>query len=153
ILKQVKVFAARGIDLCTIGFGMGEYNDKMMQQLADSGNGSCHFVDNDREAERIFTEQLPPNLDVLARDAKVQVEFNPETIERYRLLGYEKRKIADKDFRNDKIDAGEVAHSTLVTALYEIKRKAQSHGALGKVFLRWKDAGYRHLPVIERNYP
>jgi Ca-activated chloride channel homolog len=153
ILKLVKVFAGRGIDLCTVGFGMGQYNDKMMQRLANEGNGSSYFVDNNSEAERVFSEQLPPNLDVLARDAKVQVEFNPEVIERYRLLGYEKRKIADKDFRNDKIDAGEVGHSTLVTALYEIRRKAGSHGALGKVFLRWKDAGYRHLPVIERNYP
>lgn len=153
ILKLVKVFAGRGIDLCTVGFGMGKYNDQMMVKLADSGNGSCHFVDSRAEAEKIFSEQLPPHLSVLARDAKAQVEFNPDVVERYRLLGYEKRKIADKDFRNDKIDAGEVAHSTLITVLYEIQRKPSSHGALGKVFLRWKDAGYRHQPVVERNYP
>lgn len=153
ILKLVKVFAGRGIDLCTVGFGMGQYNDQMMAKLADSGNGSCHFVDSLEEAGRIFREQLPPHLNVLARDAKVQVEFNQDVVERYRLLGYEKRKIADKDFRNDKIDAGEVAHSTLVTVMYEVLRKPGSHGSLGKVYLRWKDAGYRHLPVVERNYP
>ena len=153
MLKLVKVFSGRGIDLSTVGFGMGQYNDQMMVRLADNGNGSCHFVDTLQQAERIFTEQLPPHLDVLARDAKAQVDFNPDVIERYRLLGYEKRKIADKDFRNDKIDAGEVAHSTLITVLYEIKRKPAGHGPLGKIYLRWKDAGYRHLPVVERNYP
>ncbi|HYG77334.1 MAG TPA: von Willebrand factor type A domain-containing protein [Planctomycetota bacterium] len=153
ILKLVKLFAGRGIDLCAVGFGMGQYNDQMMMKLANNGNGSCHFVDSVAEAQKIFREQLPPNLNVLARDAKAQVEFNPEVVERYRLLGYEKRKIADKDFRNDKIDAGEVAHSTLITVLYEIVRKPGGHGPLGKVFLRWKDAGYRHLPVVERNYP
>ena len=83
----------------------------------------------------------------------MQIEFNPEVIERFRLLGYEKRKIATQDFRNDKVEGGEVGHSTLVTALYEVKRRPQSHGPLGKVFLRWKDAGYRHLPWVERNYP
>jgi Ca-activated chloride channel family protein len=153
ILKLVKVFAGRGIDLCTVGFGKGQYNDQMMAKLADNGNGSCHFVDTLDEASKVFHEQLPPHLNVLARDAKVQVEFNKDVVERYRLLGYEKRKIADKDFRNDKIDSGEVAHSTLVTVMYEILRKPASHGPLGKVFLRWKDAGYRHLPVVERNYP
>ena len=153
VLKLVKVFAGRGVDLSTVGFGGSQYNDQMMAKLADNGNGSCQFVDSLDEARKIFREQLPPHLNVLARDAKVQVEFNPEAVERYRLLGYEKRKIADKDFRNDKIDAGEVAHSTLVTAMYEIVRKPGSHGALGKVYLRWKDAAYRHLPVVERNYP
>jgi Ca-activated chloride channel family protein len=155
ILKLVKVFAGRGVDLCCVGFGMGQYNDQMMVRLADNGNGSCHFVDSEETAREIFEKQLPPHLDVMARDAKVQVEFNPAVVERYRLLGYEKRKIADKDFRNDKIDAGEVAHSTFVTAMYEIKRKPASHGALGKVFLRWKDGGFPRgrEPVIERNYP
>jgi|GEM_PF-658983 len=153
ILNLVKVFAGRGIDLYTVGFGQGQYNDKMMVQLADNGNGSAHFVDSQAEAVKIFSEQLPPHLNVLARDAKVQVEFNPDVVERYRLLGYEKRKIADKDFRNDAIDAAEIAHDTLVTALYEIIRKPAGQGPLGKVFLRWKDAGHRHLPVVERNYP
>ncbi|HEY3324640.1 MAG TPA: von Willebrand factor type A domain-containing protein [Planctomycetota bacterium] len=153
MLKLVKVFAGRGIDLCTVGFGMGKYNDAMMVKLADNGNGSCHFVDNEQAAEKVFREQLPAHLDVLARDAKAQIDFNPDVVERYRLLGYEKRKIADKDFRNDKIDAAEIAHSTLITAMYEIKRRPGAHGPLGKVFLRWKDNGYKHLPVIERNYP
>ncbi|MCY3024673.1 MAG: von Willebrand factor type A domain-containing protein, partial [Planctomycetota bacterium] len=153
MLKLVKVFADRGIDLSAVGFGKGAYNDQMMSRLADNGNGSCYFVDKAEEAQRVFREQLPPHLNVLARDAKAQVEFNPDVVARYRLLGYEKRKIADKDFRNDKIDAGEVAHSTLITVMYEITRKPGSHGPLGKVFLRWKDAGYRHLPVVERNYP
>jgi len=153
LLKLVKVFAGRGIDLCTIGFGMGQYHDKMMMTLADNGNGTYHFVDSQAEARKVFREQLPPHLNVLAKDAKVQVEFNPDVIARYRLLGYEKRKIADADFRNDKITAGEVAHSTLVTVMYEILRKPGSHGPLGKVYLRWKDAAYKQTVVVERNYP
>jgi Ca-activated chloride channel family protein len=153
LLKLVQVFAGRGIDLVTIGFGRGRYNDALMQRLADSGNGSCHFADSHDEAARILCEQLPPHLNVLARDAKAQVEFNPEVVARYRLLGYEKRKIADADFRNDRIDAGEVGHATLVTVLYEVQRRPGAYGPLGKVYLRWKDAAYRHLPVVERNYP
>jgi Ca-activated chloride channel homolog len=153
ILRTVKVFAGRGIDLSAIGFGRQQYNDEMMVKLADNGNGSCHFADTFEEAKRIFTEQLPPHLNALARDAKVQVDFNPDVVARYRLLGYEKRKIADKDFRNDAIDAAEVQHSTLVNALYEIERTPTGHGALGTVYLRWKDAGSRNLPVVERNFP
>ena len=153
LLKLVQVFAARGIDLAAVGLGLGQFNDAMMQKLADSGNGSAHFVDTPREAEKVFREQLPPHLGALARDAKVQVDFNPEVVARYRLLGYEKRKIADKDFRNDKIDAGEVGHATLVTVLYEIQRCPNANGPLGKIYLRWKDASRRHLPVVERNFP
>jgi Ca-activated chloride channel family protein len=153
MLKLVKTFAGRGIDLNAIGFGMGKYNDRVLQELADRGNGSYHFVNTPEEAQKIFREQLPPNLDTLARDAKAQMDFDPAVVKRYRLLGYEKRKIADADFRNDKIDAGEVAHSTLVTTLYEIERQPGAHGSLGKIFLRWKDAALPTRPVVERNYP
>jgi Ca-activated chloride channel family protein len=153
MLKLVKTFAGRGIDLNAIGFGMGKYNDRVLQELADRGNGQYHFVNTPEEAQKVFREQLPPNLDTLARDAKAQVDFDPAVVKRYRLLGYEKRKIADADFRNDKIDAGEVTHSTLVTALYEIERQPGAHGSLGKIFLRWKDAALPHRPVVERNYP
>ena len=153
ILKLVKIFAARGIDLSTIGIGMGKINDPMMRTLADNGNGSCHFADTLAEAQTILTQKLPPHLNVLARDAKVQVDFDSDTVKSYRLLGYEKRKIADKDFRNDKIDSGDVTHDTLVTVFYEIVRQSGVHGALGKVYLRWKDAGSPRLEVVERNYP
>lgn len=152
MLKLVKTFAGRGIDLNAIGFGMGKYNDRVLQELADRGNGQYHFVNTPEEAQKVFSEQLPPNLDTLARDAKAQVDFDPAVVKRYRLLGYEKRKIADADFRNDKIDAGEVTHSTLVTALYEIERQPGAHGSLGRIFLRWKDAALTHRPVVERNY-
>jgi Ca-activated chloride channel family protein len=153
MVKLVKVFAQRGIDLSTVGVGRGKINDPMLRKLADEGNGSCHYADSVAEAKKIFAEKLPPHLNVLARDAKVQVDFNVDAIKSYRLLGYEKRKIADKDFRNDKIDAGDVAHSTLVTVLYELVRQPGAHGPLGKVYLRWKDAGSPRLEVVERNYP
>ncbi len=153
ILKLVKVFAQRGIDLSTVGIGMGGVNDPMLRTLADEGNGSCHYADTLAEAKKILIEKLPPHLNVLARDAKVQVDFNMDTVKSYRLLGYEKRKIADKDFRNDTIDSGDIAHSTLVTVFYEIIRQPAARGSLGKVYLRWKDAGSPRLEVVERNYP
>ena len=153
ILKTVKLFAQRGISISTVGVGRGQVNDPLLRKLADEGDGSCHYADSLDEAKKIFAEKLPPHLNVLAKDAKVQVDFNVDTIKSYRLLGYEKRKIADKDFRNDKVDAGEVAHSTLITVFYELVRQPGSHGALGKVYLRWKDAGSPRLEVIERNYP
>ncbi|HLX62899.1 MAG TPA: von Willebrand factor type A domain-containing protein [Planctomycetota bacterium] len=153
ILKTVKLFAQRGISISTVGVGRGQVNDPLLRRLADEGDGSCHYADSLDEAKKIFAEKLPPHLNVLAKDAKVQVDFNVDTIKSYRLLGYEKRKIADKDFRNDKVDAGEVAHSTLITVFYELVRQPGSHGPLGKVYLRWKDAGSPRLDVIERNYP
>ncbi len=153
MLKLVKIFAQRGIDLSTIGVGMGRFNDPMMRRLADEGNGSAHYADTPAEAQKILMEKLPPHLNVLAKDAKVQVDFNSDTVKSYRLLGYEKRKIADTDFRNDKVDSGDVTHNTLVTVFYELVRQPGARGPIGKVFLRWKDAGSPRLEVVERNYP
>jgi Ca-activated chloride channel family protein len=154
LLNLVRTFAARGVDLITVGFGQESFNDKMMERLANAGNGVCLFADTQAEADRIFLDQIPARSDFLARDAKVQVHFNSAVVERYRLLGYENRAIADRDFRNDAVDAGEVGHETLVTVLYEIKRRPFSAGPLGKIFLRWKEIGYsRDRPAVERNYP
>ncbi|MEI6234188.1 MAG: von Willebrand factor type A domain-containing protein, partial [Planctomycetota bacterium] len=153
LVKLVTLFAGRGIDLSTVGIGQSGAKDPMMRTLADAGNGSYHAADTMAELQKILLEKLPPHLNVLARDAKVQVDFNVDTVKSYRLLGYEKRKIADKDFRNDKIDSGDVGHDTLVTVFYEIVRQTGVRGSLGKVYLRWKDAGSPRLDVVERNYP
>ena len=110
-----------GVTLTTVGFGMGNYNDVLMEQLANDGNGTYHYVDTLAEARRLFVENLTGTLQYIAQDAKIQVEFDAETVRSYRLLGYENRDVADEDFRNDEVDAGEVGAGHTVTALYEIK--------------------------------
>jgi Ca-activated chloride channel family protein len=128
ILDRVRIAADDGIELTTVGFGMGNYNDVLMEQLADRGDGSYAYVDTLEEARRIFVENLTGTLQTLASDAKAQVEFNPEAVSRYRLLGYENRDIADERFRDDTVDAGEIGAGHAVTALYEIKL----HKGVGK---------------------
>jgi Ca-activated chloride channel family protein len=120
---------------------MGRYNDTLLETLADKGNGNYAYVDSSIEALHIFQRGLPAMLQVLAKDAKIQVDFNPEVVSQYRLLGYENRDIADRDFRNDKVDAGEVGPGTAVTVLYEVRRRAGAHGDLGKIQIRYQDTG------------
>ncbi len=151
ILKRVEVFAKRGIYLSSVGFGMGKYNDTMLETIANKGNGNYAYVDSLQAATEIFHNNLPSTLQVLAQDAKIQVDFNPEVVSHYRLLGYENRDIADADFRNDRVDAGEVGPSSTVTVLYELQRKPSSSGDLGKVFIRYRDTGTGR--VEEYNYP
>jgi Ca-activated chloride channel family protein len=121
ILRQIEEYADQGITLSTVGFGMGNYNDVLMEKLADQGDGNYSYVDTLDEARRIFVENLTGTLQVIARDSKIQVEFDPQIVSRYRLLGYENRDVADEDFRNDEVDAGEVGAGHSVTALYEVK--------------------------------
>jgi Ca-activated chloride channel family protein len=139
ILKTIKKHAQEGITLSTFGFGMGNYNDVLMEQLADKGDGNYAYVDTFSEARRIFTEELTGTLQTIAKDVKIQVEFDPEKVDRYRLIGYENRDIKDKDFRNDNVDAGEIGSGHSVTALYEIKLKGDHRRNLGEVRLRYKD--------------
>jgi Ca-activated chloride channel homolog len=121
ILDVIGEYAGRDITLSTVGFGLGNYNDVLMEKLADKGNGNYAYVDTLDEAERIFVENLTGTLQVIARDAKIQVAFDPAVVSRYRLLGYENRAVADDDFRDDTVDAGEVGAGHSVTALYEVK--------------------------------
>ena len=122
ILATIERFARRNIALSTVGFGMGNFNDVMMEQLADKGNGNYAYVDTLEEARRIFVENLTGTLQTIARDAKMQVEFNPQVVSRYRLLGYENRDVADQDFRNDKVDAGEVGARPAVRSSNKMPR-------------------------------
>jgi Ca-activated chloride channel family protein len=121
ILQVIREQVEQGITLSTVGVGMGNYNDVLMEQLADDGDGNYAYVDTLEEAHRIFVENLTGTLQVIAKDAKVQIDFNPDVVRSYRLLGYENRAVADRDFRNDTVDAGEVGAGHSVTALYEIK--------------------------------
>ena len=113
--------ARNGISLSTFGFGMGNYNDTLMEQLADQGDGAYAYVDNPDEARRLFVDNLTGTLLTIAKEAKIQVEFDPAVIAEYRLLGYENRDVADEDFRNDAVDAGEIGAGHSVTALYEVR--------------------------------
>ncbi|HTL53970.1 MAG TPA: von Willebrand factor type A domain-containing protein, partial [Planctomycetota bacterium] len=146
ILQTITEQKEKGIYLSTVGFGLGDYNDRMLETLADKGNGNYSHIDSLAEARRVFVEKLTGTLQTVAKDAKIQVDFNPNEVAEYRLIGYEDRDIADRDFRNDKIDGGEVGAGQSVTVLYEIKRKAGAPGAdsqetqaIATVQIRFKD--------------
>lgn len=109
-----------GVFLTALGFGTGNYQDGMLEQLADHGNGNYAYIDNRGEAIRVLGENLVSTLAVIAKDVKIQVEFDADAIERYRLVGYENRVLANEDFRDDTVDAGEIGAGHQVTALYEV---------------------------------
>jgi len=137
MLTSIKKYAEEGITLSTIGFGMGNYKDNLMEQLANKGNGNYYYIDTFSQAKRIFGLQLMGTLQVIAKDVKIQVEFDPKAVKRYRLVGYENRDIADKDFRNDKVDAGEIGAGHTVTALYELELTDPGK-TWATVRVRWK---------------
>jgi Ca-activated chloride channel family protein len=141
ILETIREEATAGIQLVTVGFGMGNYNDVLMEQLADDGDGFYAYVDDLREAERLFVHNLTGTLLTVAKDARVQVEFDAAGVERWRLIGFENRAIDDEDFRDDTVDAGEIGSGHSVTALYEIRmvEGAGPDTLLGTVYLRWLD--------------
>lgn len=138
ILKTIEGYKQKGIYLSTIGFGRGNYKDTMMEQLADKGDGNYSYVDDARQAKKVFVEQVNGLIDVVARDVKVQVELDPAMVKSYRLIGYENRDVADKDFRNDKVDGGEVGAGHSVTALYDLVLQPGAKGSLATVRVRHK---------------
>jgi Ca-activated chloride channel family protein len=138
IRDSVREYAEQGVLLTTVGFGM-DFNDAMMETLANDGNGNYAYVDTLDEARRVFVENLTSTLQVIARDAKIQVEFNPDVVSQYRLLGYENRDVADADFRNDDVDAGEVGAGDNVTALYEVRLTQQGSGTALTAQIRYQD--------------
>lgn len=148
ILKEIGNYVKEGVTLTTVGFGMGNYNDVLMEQLANKGNGSYAYVDTIKEAKRVFVENLTGTLQVIAKDAKIQVEFNPKTVSRFRLLGYENRALAHEDFRKDDVDAGEVGSGHSVTALYEIKLHENADGKLATVFIRHEDPDTQQVTEV-----
>ncbi|AZC47804.1 MULTISPECIES: vWA domain-containing protein [Pseudomonas] len=125
-LKQMAVEQRKsGVSLTTLGFGVDNYNEHLMEQLADAGDGNYAYIDNLREARKVLVDQLGSTLAVVAKDVKLQVEFNPAQVSEYRLLGYENRALKREDFNNDKVDAGEIGAGHTVTALYEIVPKGE----------------------------
>lgn len=115
-----------GVALTTLGFGEGNYNDAMAVMLADVGNGSHHYIDSLQEGRRVLVDEMSATLLTIARDVKIQLEFNPAQVQEYRLIGYEKRMLKREDFNNDKVDAGEIGAGANVTAIYEITPKGSN---------------------------
>lgn len=140
ILNTIKKHKENGITLTTLGFGMENYNDTLMEQLANQGDGQYAYIDTLDQAQKLFGSDLASSLQVIAKDAKIQVEFNGTVVEQYRLMGYENRNIADQDFENPNVDAGEVGANHSVTALYEIKLKPNlMEEKIANVKLNYKD--------------
>jgi len=154
ILETIRREASAGIQLVTVGFGMGNYNDVLMEQLADDGDGFYAYVDDLEEAERLFVHGLTGTLFTIAKDTKIQVEFDPETVERWRLIGFENRAIAEEDFRDDTVDAGEVGAGHSVTAIYEIRtvEGVADDARLGTLRLRWLDPETGEAVEMEREF-
>ena len=118
-----------GIDLSILGLGTGNYNDELMQQLAQNGNGNAYYIDTLNEARKVLVEELSSTLLTIAKDVKIQVEFNPQLVSEYRLIGYETRALNREDFNNDKVDAGDIGAGHTVTAIYEVSLTNSSNKA------------------------
>ncbi|HEX8639790.1 MAG TPA: VWA domain-containing protein [Allosphingosinicella sp.] len=158
-----------GITLTTLGFGTGNYNEAMMEQIADHGNGNYAYIDSPREAQKVLDQELASTLFTIAQDVKIQVEFNPAYVAEYRLIGYENRLLAEQDFDNDAVDAGDIGAGHQVTALYELvpaggrgwlpqrryppnRREAAgaNNGELAFLRLRYKLPGQSQSRLIEQ---
>ena len=167
-LKQLAADKRKtGVSLTTLGFGVDNYNERLMEQLADAGNGNYAYIDNLREARKVLVDQLASTLATVASDVKLQLEFNPSEISEYRLLGYENRALKREDFSNDKVDAGDIGAGHTVTALYEIvpaggkgwleplryqvtAQPASKSGELAWLRIRYKAPGEASSRLLER---
>jgi Ca-activated chloride channel family protein len=158
-----------GVQLTTLGFGTGNYNEAMMEQIADHGNGNYAYIDSPREAQKVLRQELSSTLFTIAQDVKIQVEFNPAHVAEYRLIGYENRALREEDFANDAVDAGDIGAGHQVTALYEIvpagsrgwlpERRYEANrrvgegtggGEMAHLRLRYKLPGQDESRLIER---
>jgi Ca-activated chloride channel homolog len=153
ILGQIRDDAAAGIELVSVGVGMGNYNDALLEQLADQGDGFYAYVNGADEAHKLFREDLVGTLETVALNAKVQVRFDPDVVASYRLIGYENRAIPDGQFRDPSVDAGAVGAGHAVTALYALtlREDAGHDGRLGSVALRWTDPDAKRESHLERD--
>ncbi|MCL4146177.1 UNVERIFIED_CONTAM: hypothetical protein GTU68_004841 [Idotea baltica] len=168
LVKLIKQKASEGVFLTVLGFGTGNLKDGKLEQLADNGNGMYSYIDSTREAHRVLVEQMSGSLVTIAKDVKIQIEFNPAVVKSYRLIGYENRVLATEDFDNDQKDAGEIGAGHSVTAIYEIQpvgavesapkvpagmkyqlSDAAANGELATVALRYKQPDANESKRIE----
>jgi Ca-activated chloride channel homolog len=137
LVAMMRENAQSNIFLSLLGYGIGNYNDSMMEQVSNQGNGIYAMVDSELEAKRVMVEQLAGTLMTVAKDVKLQIEFNPVRIASYRLIGYENRRLATKDFADDRKDAGEIGAGHCVTALYEVIPAGSADSTPGSIDLRY----------------
>ncbi|MBU4211499.1 MAG: DUF3520 domain-containing protein, partial [Verrucomicrobia bacterium] len=150
ILTSVAGYRKQGITLSVFGFGLGAYNDAMLETLANKGDGVYSFIDSPAEAKRVLVDDLAATVNLIARDVKIQVEFNPKRVKQYRQLGYENRQLKKEQFRDDSVDAGEIGSGQSVTALYELELQGNSHEPLGMVRIRCRNALTGQIEEIEQ---
>jgi Ca-activated chloride channel family protein len=142
ILRRVSEEAAKGISLLCVGVG-SDYGDKLMEQLADNGDGRAVYVSDRAKARDLFARELPATVELRARDAKAQVGFDPQRVESYRLIGFDDRGLKSEDFRNDAADGGEIGPGHAVTALFAVRLRPDAEGHLADVTVRWTDPDTR----------
>ena len=154
LVKLIERERNDGISLTVLGFGTGNYQDAKMEALADHGNGNYAYIDDIGEARKALVEEMAGTLHTLAKDVKIQVEFDPARVQSYRLIGYENRALAARDFRDDRKDAGELGAGHSVTALYEVVPRAGADGGqLLTVRLRYKAPNGVHSRALSRAVP
>lgn len=140
LVRMIEKKREKGIFLTVLGFGMGNYKDSRMEQLADTGNGNYYYIDNILEGKKVFVEEMSATLFTIAKDVKIQVEFNPTKVKAYKLIGYENRMLNKEDFNDDKKDAGELGAGHSVTALYEIIPAGSKEKVSGVDRLRYQES-------------
>lgn len=150
ILKKVEAARQQGIFCSVFGFGLGTYDDTFLETLANKGNGAYRFIDSLAEAQRVMVDEMAATLNVVAADAKIQVEFNPRRVKQFRQLGYENRQLKKEEFRNDAVDAGEVGSGQAVTALYELTPQGDAREPLGTVRVRYRNLENGRIEEIEK---
>ena len=154
LLNMIEEKRADGIFLTVLGFGMGNYKDHRLEQLADKGNGNHAYIDTLSEARKVLVDEMHATMMTIAQDVKIQIEFNPDLVAEYRLIGYENRDIADERFRDDTIDAGEVGSGQCSTALYELELigpRDTSDTDIGTVFVRYRDTDTGKIEEIAQS--
>jgi Ca-activated chloride channel family protein len=151
ILDEVGDFAKSGIGITCIGVGMGNFNDVLLEQIADKSNGNYAYVDNMEESRRLFVDELTSTVQTIGRNGKVQVDFNTDVVLSFRQIGYENRAIADSDFRDDGVTGGVINAGHSVTALYAIQLKPGAKGRIATISLRWEDPTSGEVKEINGN--
>ena len=153
LVALIEEYRSKGIFLTMLGFGQGNLNDATMEQLADKGNGNYAYIDSQNEALRVLGENLVSTLQVIAKDVKIQVEFDAEAVSRYRLVGYENRVMSNTDFDDDSKDSGDLGAGHQVTAFYELETVGQvSQGRAATVRIRYKEPAGETSQLIERDF-
>ena len=149
ILSQLKSYKNKGIAMTAVGVGMGNYNDVLLEQIADKADGNYAYINDITEAKRLFSKQFSSTIQTVAYDAKIQVEFDENTVKRYRLIGYENRELADEAFEANIEDAGEIGAGHEVTAIYEIE--LEGAGNIGNVRFRYEDVDTLEVQELSKN--